>query len=176
MRTVEKYQSFAEHLFNDQRVTGYGMMLVKHGIRGCAKKINPTVMYIDAALAVIEACNSYLEYAHECEVTKQLLAENEAIEYELQCELDILKIQHETIRLENENRLDELKRVIERSQINSSNTNERIRTHLNIAKSMHKKLKQERERGVSFDALNNLQLRLDNFIRACLVCLIDSFE
>lgn len=39
MKTLEKYSSLTEHLFNDSRVQRYGMMLVKHGLKGAAKKL-----------------------------------------------------------------------------------------------------------------------------------------
>ena len=176
MRTAEKYQSFAEHIISDKRVTTYGMMLVKHGIRGSASKINPVVMYIDAALSVIEACNSYLNYARECEVTKQILAENEQLKHELQCEFDILVAQYKTQLLLGESRLKKLEQSLAYNKLSTQNSLKIIKKHLNIAKSMHKKVRQERENGISFDALNTLQLDIDCLIRSCLVCLISSFE
>lgn len=176
MRTVEKYQSFAEHILSDKRVTTYGMMLVKNGLRGSASRVNPVVMYIDAALSVIEACNSYLNYACECEVTKQILAGNERIRKELQCEFDILVEQHVTQLFSGQSRIKELENHLNHKKLKNHNTIIIIKRHLDIAKSMHQKIKQERENGITFEALNNLQLQLDRFMRSCLAYLIESFE
>ncbi|MBY6234658.1 hypothetical protein KUV99_00640 [Vibrio harveyi] len=176
MRTVEKYQSVTEHLFNDHRIQKYGMMLVRHGVKGAAKKINPVAMYVDAGLSVLDACNSYLRYAKEREITKQILAENRRLEAEFSYQLKIMKEQHKTMIEEGEARFKFIEQLIQQDKLKIKNAMTELNKMLSIAKSMQNILRAERENGVNFEQLNKLQMELDRFIRVCLVIIMNTIE
>lgn len=176
MRTVEKHPSLAEHLFSDNRVRKYGMMILQHGVKGAAKKVNPAALYVDAALSVIEAVNSYLKYAKECEKTKQILAENRRIKSELDGQLKILKLKQDTILKEGESRIDELNQQVQLNEQQRSNMLIEVKKHIQIAKVMQKKLKEERESGINFKQLQEAQQALDHLLRASLMFITNNIE
>lgn len=176
MKTVDKYQSFAEHLFEDKHVRKYGMMLVKHGFKGAAKRVNPVLIYVDAALSVITAFNAYLDYAREREITKQILAQNKQIEAELRSQLEIMQFRFETALALGDERIKELSDKINLSELQMKNFIEQIGKQINIAKSMQKSLRLERESGCNFNQLQDLQRNLDHYLRSCLVILMVHVE
>ena len=176
MRTVEKHPSLAEHLFNDNRVRKYGMMIIQHGLKGAAKKINPAALYIDAALSVIEAVNSYLNYARECERTKQILAENQKIKIELDAQLKIIKLKQETVLKVGNERIEGLCREIILNDEQRSNMLIQVRKHIQIANEMQKNLKEERENGINFEQLQKAQKSLDHLLRASLMFIINNID
>lgn len=176
MRTVEKHPSLAEHLFSDNRVRKYGTMILQHGVKGAAKKVNPAVLYVDAALSVIEAVNSYLKYAKECEKTKQILAENRKIKSELDDQLKILGLKQDTVLKEGEARIEELSQQIKLNEKQRSNMLSQAQRHLHIAKSMQEKLKEDRERGINFKQLQEAQQALDHLLRATLIFITNNID
>lgn len=176
MRTVEKYQSFTEHLFDDRNVRKYGMMLVKHGFKGAAKKVNPVVMYVDAALSVLDAVNCYLKYAREREITKQILAENNRIEAELKAQLKIMKLKQETVLAWGEDRIKALTDHICLTELQTANMLKQINKQVTIAKTMQHRLRQERENGIDFNQLQELQRKLDHYLRSCLLFIMSNVE
>lgn len=176
MKTVNKYQSFAEHLFEDKHVRKYGMMLVKHGFKGAAKRVNPVAIYVDAALSVITAFNAYFDYARAREVTKQLLAQNKKIEAELKAQLEIMQLKFETALAQGDERIKELSDKVKLSELQMKNFVEQIRKQINIAKDMQISLRGERESGCNFKQLQDLQRNLDHYLRSCLVILMENVE
>jgi len=176
MRTVEKYQSFAEDLFDDRNVRKYGMMLVKHGLKGTVKKVNPVVMYVDAALSVLEAVNSYLKYAREREVTKQILAENNRIEVELKAQLKIMKLKQDTVLAWGDDRIKVLTDHICLTELQTANMIKQIHKQVTIAKAMQYRLRKERESGIDFKQLQELQKQLDHYLRSCLLFIMSNVE
>lgn len=176
MKAVDKYQSFAEHLFEDKHVRKYGMMLVKHGFKGAAKRVNPVAIYADAALSVISAFNSYLDYARECEITKQILVQNKRIEAELKSQLEIMLLKYETVQALGDERIKELSNKAKLSDLQMKNFLVKIGKQVNIAKAMQACLRQERENGCSFKQLQDLQGNLDHYLRSCLMILMENIE
>lgn len=176
MKAVDKYQSFAEHLFEDKHVRKYGMMLVKHGFKGAAKRVNPVAIYTDAALSVISAFNSYFEYAREREITKQILVENRRIEAELKSQLEIMNIRYETALALGDERIKELSDKVKLSDQQMKNFLVQIGKQVKIAKAMQACLRKERENGCSFKQLQDLQANLDHYLRACLMLLMENVE
>ncbi|ENH2496364.1 hypothetical protein ABVY78_001863 [Vibrio parahaemolyticus] len=176
MKVVEKYQSFSEHVVRNDAVRKYGMMLVKHGLKGAAKRVNPVAMYIDAALSVCEAVSSYLNYAREREVTKQVLEENRCIEVELKSQLMILKLEQDTILAKGDERL---RYLSERLSISTQQTEDLIKQltkQVDVAKSMQCRLRDERENGCNFEQLQNLQKQLDHYLRCCLILITNNVD
>ncbi|MCB2381385.1 MULTISPECIES: hypothetical protein [Shewanella] len=176
MKTLEKYSSLTEHLFNDSRVQRYGMMLVKHGLKGAAKKVNPALMVIDAGMAVLDACNSYLKYAKECEVTRQIVAENRLIEAQLSQQLEILKLDHKLMLESSEIRYQALARAVAESSVAVMQMQKSINQSLKHAHKMQLLVRAERENGISFEQLQALQKQLDEFIRSAMMCVMSAVE
>ncbi|WP_031564550.1 hypothetical protein [Rheinheimera texasensis] len=176
MKTVNKYQSFAEHLFEDKHVRKHGMMLVKYGFKGAAKRVNPVAIYVDAALSVITAFNAYFDYARAREVTNQLLAQNKQIEAELRSQLEIMQIKFETALAQGDERIKELSDKVKLSELQMKNFVEQIGKQIIIAKAIQTSIRQERESGCNFKQLQDLQRNLDHYLRSCLVILMENVE
>jgi len=176
MRTVEKFQSFSEHLFDDMNVRKYGMMLVKHGFKGAAKKVNPVVMYVDAAFSVFEAVSCYLNYAREREVTKQILAENKRIEAELKAQLKIMNLEQETVLAWGDERVKQLSDHIRLTELQTTNMIKQINQQVSVAKTMQTNLRKERKLGIDFSQLQDLQKQLDHYLRSCLLLIMSNVE
>ncbi|HCG6517298.1 TPA: hypothetical protein NJ338_002604 [Vibrio parahaemolyticus] len=176
MRAVEKHPSLAEHLFTVHRVQKYGFMILKHGLKGAAKKVNPAAIYLDAGLAVIDAVNSYLQYAKECQKTKQILAENRKIKIELENQLKILKIQQQTLIKDGTERIEHLNKQIKLNCQERNNMLQAVKKHIEIVKKIQNNLKSERENGVDFTQLKEAQQSLDHFLRSALMFMANTFE
>lgn len=176
MKVVEKFESLTEHLISDPRVAKYGMMIVKHGFKGAAAKVNPVALYIDAGLSVLEAASSYFRYAKERERTKQILIENSIIESELKSQLEMLKIKGETLRLQGEERIDALHRHLEHSDQQAKHIVLKLNTILEQAKSLQISVRKEREDNLSFTQIIDYQKKLDIFLISCIPLINTSFE
>ena len=72
----------------DTQVHRYGAILVRSGVKGFAK-LNPTIVWVDATIALIEAGASYFRYCAEREITRQIREFNRALERTLEQELQI---------------------------------------------------------------------------------------
>lgn len=175
MRTVEIFFSLGEHLVEDQRVRKYGAILVKNGVKGL-KKANPTILWIDAGLSVIEAANSYLKYAKEKEITKQIRIENDAISQQLYRQLEVFRLQNIAQLAEGQLRIDELTKKIKLTNQNNLILIQEITSNLGITKRMLSLVKKERENNMNFEKLQKLQIALDSFIRTSLICLMNSTD
>lgn len=176
MRTIEIFTSLGEHLFEDQTVQKYGTILVTNGIKKGLTKINPVILWIDAGLSVIEAGNSYLNYAKEREITKQIRLENKVIKQQLDAKIKILKL-HDIQELEEgKTRIEELNRQLKFISVNNRNLVKSINANLSITKRMLQLVKIERENVANFEKLQKFQTTLDVFIRASLMCLMYSAD
>lgn len=176
MRVVEKYASFGEHLASDFRVQKYGMLLVKHGLKGAAKKINPVALWVDAGLAVIDAGVSYLNYAKEREITRQIKLGNKIIKEQLDLQLQQLKLQNSEELAQGEERLKIIELALRENKETNKQVISRINNTLEQAKLMQQIVKKQREDGVNFDKLQEFQRVLDGLIRASLVCLMTAVD
>lgn len=176
MKTVEKYSSLTEHLFNDRRVQRYGMMLVKHGLKGTASKVNPALMVLDAGLSVLDACNSYLKYAKECEVTSQILDENKLIKARLEQELIRLKLDHSIMLEASDVRYQQLTHAVSENWVLGLQMQTTVKQLLASAKKMQTLVRAEREAGMSFEQLQLLQKQLDEFIRSAIMYVMSAVE
>jgi DUF917 family protein len=180
LRTIEIFTSLGEHLFEDQTVRKYGTILVMNGVKNGLKKINPIVLWIDAGLSVIEAGNSYLNYAKEQEITKQIRLENEVIKKQLDSQIKILKLKNIQEFEAGEVRIKELSQQLNKQlkviSVNNHNLVKSINDNLVITKRMLQLVKKERENVENFEKLQKLQTILDIFIRASLMCLIYSAD
>jgi hypothetical protein len=176
LRTIEIFTSLGEHLFEDQNVRKYGTILVTNGIKKGLTKINPVILWIDAGLSVIEAGNSYLNYAKEQEITKQIKLENEVIKQGLEAQIKMLKLHNIQELEEGEVRIKELKQQLKVILINNHQLVKSINANLAITKRMLQLVKKERENVANFEKLQKFQITLDTFIRASLMCLMYSTD
>lgn len=165
MRTVNKAGSLFTHVVSDDNIQHYGMMLVSHGLKGAAKKINPVVLTIDVGLSVLGACNSYLEYAKACEVTKKIKLKNNLLKKQLEHQLKKMSMDLSLMEQTSEARCKALERAVIKHKAVSQQFQEGLQQTLEQVHVMHSLVKQERERGVSFEQLQHLQKQLDTFLR-----------
>ena len=176
MKTLNKYTSLSEHLLTDKYVQKYGMMLVKHAIKDGVKKVNPAVMFLDAALAVIEACNSYIEYVKEREITHQIKAQNELIQAQLSQKLMALQLDYQNMLEAGEARYKILQNAVTENRLLVSHMQSEINSLLKSAHTIQLMLRKEREEGISFKQIQILQKKLDEFIRTSIMCLMNAIE
>lgn len=176
MKTVNKVASLVTHLANNKNTTHYGMMLLRHGFKGAATKVNPAMLMIDVGLSVLEACNSYLKYAKECEITKQIQHENKLLKVQLEEQLKSLHLGLEVMNQESRVRCQELERAVSRVKVSTQQMQDSIQQMLGHAKKMQAIVKSERERGISFEQLQQLQKQLDNFIRSLIMYALNCTE
>lgn len=176
LRTIEIFTSLGEHLFEDQNIRKYGTILVTNGLKNGLNKINPVALWIDAGLSVIEAANSYLNYAREQEITKQIRLENGVIKQELDAKIEILKLYNIQKLEEGKVRIDEISQQLKFISVNNLNLVKSINDNLAITKRMLQLVKKERENVANFEKLQKFQTTLDSFIRASLMCLMYSTD
>jgi len=177
LRTIEIFtSSLGEHLFEDQTVRKYGTILVTNGIKKGLNKINPVVLWIDAGMSVIEAGNSYLNYAKEQEITKQIKLENTLIKQQLDAQIKILKLQNIQELEEGSIRIEELNRQLKFITFNNRSLVQSINDNFSITKRILQLVKNERENVVNFEKLQQFQIVLDVFIRTSLMCLMYSAD
>jgi hypothetical protein len=172
MRTVDIFSSFAENLVQDSHIQKYGYMLLTKGVPGVAK-LNPWLVWVDAALSVIEASNSYFQYCAAKEVTEQLRVYNRTLEQILAQQLRIGELELETLHRERQGRLKEIERTLAACSVREHLTLQQVRDQLETLKRMHRLLQTEREQVGSFQQLIGLQVCLDTCIDATLTLILD---
>jgi hypothetical protein len=172
MRAVDIFSSFAENLVQDSHIQKYGCILLTKGVPGVAK-LNPLAVWVDAALSVIEASNSYFQYCAAKEVTEQIRIYNRTLEEILAQQLHIGKLELETLHRERQGRLKEIERTLAACSVRESLTLQQVRDQLDTLKRMHRQLQTVRQRFGSLPQLIELQVRLDTCINATLTLILD---
>lgn len=176
MRTVDVFTSVGEHILNDSRMTHYSLHLVKHGVKGMGK-LNPYVVWFDAALSVVDATKSYLRYATECEKTAQLYRKCEALRMELHNIEKILHFEVHIFKEHSQKRMHDLSLKLKLTEEQNLLLKEQIKKQLHHVKIMQNLIKEQREALVTdFDALLNLQQALDFLIKSTLFCIINAVD
>ena len=79
MKAIDMFANVARQVMEDGHVQKYGGILLTRGFGGLSR-LNPTVVWVDAAVAVIEAAGSYFRYCAAREVTEQLREYNRVLE------------------------------------------------------------------------------------------------
>ncbi len=171
MRTVNIFSSIDDFQFENQLEIKYGTMLVSAGTK-VLTKVNPIALTIDAGLALMDVATSYFNYAKEREITRQLRIENELIRRELDAQLTLLKLENVREFEKGNIRIEQLSRQLKIVSAENRNLIKSIRFNLNHAKQMLNTVKNERDKVVNFDKLQSLQIELDKFVRASLMCLM----
>ncbi|GJN55086.1 hypothetical protein CF344_17900 [Pseudomonas aeruginosa] len=171
MKTIDLFARVGEQVLQDAQVHRYGSVLLARGVGGLAR-LNPTAVWVDAAIAVIEAGTSYLRYCAAQEVTAQLKAFNEQLEKTLANELKIGRIELERLRREGSGRRANIEQLLKVQGRAARLTKAKIGQQLDSLTSIHKLLQQERQAMGSFQELIGLQVCLDSCIDATLALLL----
>lgn len=172
MKTVDLFASMGEQMMQDSHANRYGAILLTRGLGGLAK-LNPTAVWVDAAIAVIEAGTSYLRYCEAREVTAQLQAFNEQLEKALAHELRIDRIQLGMLRRERSGRRGKIDQLLNAQERHVRLTGAKIAQQLDLLKSIHNLLQQQRLAQGGFKELIGLQVCLDSCIDATLTLLLN---
>lgn len=172
MQTVDVFKSLGEHMIDDGRVRHYGMVFARSGLKGL-RRLNPTMVWLDAGLAVCDACNSYLAYASQRQINTRLALENSLLRIELELALKQLGLDYRSAMAEQANRLDWLTQQMMQSNLQQQTLIAQIRAHKDQVFRMHKLVMNERMHGYSPE-LEQLQFGLDRQIHATLLCLISA--
>ncbi|MGL5370429.1 MAG: hypothetical protein ACRDBF_05295, partial [Plesiomonas shigelloides] len=112
MKTVDLFASVATQAVQDANVRKYGMFILKNGFKGIGK-LNPTSVWIDAGLAVIDAFNAYCQYSAACEVTEQMRVQNRALKTLLAQELQKNELEIETLLRQRQVKQAQYNRLLE---------------------------------------------------------------
>lgn len=171
MKTVDIFANMAEQMVDDAQVRRYGTILLTQGTRGLAK-LNPAAVWVDAAIAVLEATASYLRYCAAREVTEQLRAFNNTLEITLAQDLRIGEKQLQQIQRERTGRREHIAQVLKHSSQHKLLTSKKVRQQLEIFKRVHVLLQKERQDLGNFQQLINLQVCLDQSIDATLALML----
>lgn len=172
MRVIDIFANVSEQVVQDKQVKKYGAVLLKHGFRGVTK-VNPTVIWVDAVIAVIEATNSYLCYCAAREITQQLSEFNSNLETTLGHDIQFGEMEIKLLLKDKKNRLNHIERVgqVNRKEIKISQKKARLQLeHLN---KLHVLLQKERLNSGCFHELVGLQVCLDSCIDATLSLLLN---
>lgn len=173
MKSVDLFSNIAEQVFEDTHVRKYGYLLVTRGVSGLGK-LNPTVVWVDATVAVIEAVGSYFRYCAAAEVTQQLQEYNRILEITLNDELQIGESELNALRRERTTRQDMIKRQLSKTEAQARLTHKEIRKQLDTLQRIQLLLRKERARIGPFRELIGLQVCLDSCIDATLALLLSS--
>lgn len=170
MRTVDIFANVMVRAISDRQARKYGAMLLMRRTAG----LNPTVVWLDAAVAVLEATESYFRYCAACEVTEQLREYNRALEITLAQELRLGEVELRELREKKTNRLADIERTLKSIVGKAQISKREIRNQLGFLKKMHVLLQQQRVQSGEFQELIGLQVCLDSCIDATLALLLDN--
>jgi hypothetical protein len=171
MKVVDVFANMAEQMVDDAQVRRYGTILLTQGARGVGK-LNPTVVWVDAAIAVLEATASYLRFCEAREVTTQLREFNKTLEATLAQDLRIGEKQLQQLQRERSGRKEQIAQVLKLSNQQKSLTLKKVRQQLDTLKRVHVLLQKERQDLGNFQQLIGLQVCLDQCIDATLALLL----
>lgn len=153
---------------SDRHVHKYGVVLVKDGVGG----INPTVLWVDAAVAVIEAAGIYFQYCAAQEGTKQLREFNHSLKVTLAQKLKIDEMKLESLRKKQQGRLNDIERILDATRCQAQLRKQEVRDQFSLLQDMRGLIKKERDQLGSFSELIGLQVCIDSCIDATLALLL----
>ncbi len=173
MKTVDLFASVATQAAQDANVRKYGVFILKNGFKGIGK-LNPTLVWIDAGLAVIEAFNSYCQYSAACEVTEQMRAQNRALEILLAQQLQIGELEFETLLRQRQVKQAHYNRLLEETSAGERLTVKKIKNQMELLKNLHALLHTQRQQSGSFRQLIELQVAVDACLDANLTLMLET--
>lgn len=171
MKAIDMFANVVGQVAEDSHVQKYGAILLTRGVAGLTK-LNPTVVWVDAAVAVIEAAGAYFCYCAAREVTEQLREYNRILETTLTQELQIGELELKALGKERKGRLAYIERTLEVTRCHTQLNQKKVRSQLYLLKRMQTLLQQERQQSGGFQELIGLQVCLDSCIDATLALLL----
>lgn len=171
MKVIDIFANVVGQVAQDSLVQQYGAILVTSGVAGLAK-LNPTAVWVDAAVSVIEAAGSYFRYCAAQEVTQQLRECNCVLEATLAQELQIGELKLKELCEQRKGRMAHVERIMTATRRNVLLSQKSIRSQLELFKRMRVLLQQERLQSGGFRELIGLQVCLDRCIDATLTLLL----
>ncbi|QLF93732.1 hypothetical protein HW090_11220 [Pseudomonas sp. ABC1] len=173
MKAIDMFANVVGQVMEDGHVQKYGAILLTRGVSGLGK-LNPTVVWVDATVAVIEAAGSYFRYCAAREVTEQLREYNRMLEATLAQDLQLGELEIKAIGKERKGRLAHIERTLGTTRRQILLSQKKVRKQLSLLKHMHTLLQEERLQSGSFQELIGLQVCLDSCIDATLALLLNS--
>ncbi|WP_298444769.1 hypothetical protein [uncultured Ferrimonas sp.] len=174
MKTVDLFQ------FNQLDIgSARQMRMMKNGktavqlVRVGAKGVNPVAVWVDAAISVADAINSYCKLQRAREITQQLQAQKRSLEHQLRNASKALEIDQNLWQMEQQQR----SRVVQNCIDNRQQQAAQLLLQL---KSQHKSLEMlltqvralRRQNRSHCPRLTELTQAADNMMQAQLACLV----
>lgn len=175
MKAIDMFASVAGQVLEDRHAQKYGAILLTRGVTGLSR-LNPTVVWVDATVAVIEAADSYFRYCAAREVTEQLREHNRILEATLVQELQLGELGIKALGEERKGRLKQIEHSLSVTRCRTLHNRKKVRKQLDLLKRMHTLLQNERLQSGSFHELIGLQICLDSCIDAVLALMLSSLE
>ncbi|CAI1210186.1 hypothetical protein [Serratia fonticola] len=172
MKSVDIFATGLKSVVQDKHVQHYGAILLSQGVKGVARA-NPAVVWLDAAIAVIEATGTWCRYSSEREITQQLRIQNEVLEATLKQQWQIDELELTALREESQQRRKAIQHLLSEKKVHFSISFNKIRTQLESLKRLQYLLQNERMQMGNFNELINLQVCLDSCIDATLALLLN---
>ncbi len=173
MKTIDLFASMASQAVQDANVRKYSVFILRNGIKGVGK-LNPTLVWLDAGLAVIDAFNAYCQYGAACEVTEQMRAQNKALEVLLAQQLEKGKLELETLLRQRQVDQTHYNRLLEEASLDGRITAQKIRAQMSILKRVYAQLQVQRQRSGGFRQLIELQVAVDASLDANLTLMLET--
>ncbi|USD36462.1 hypothetical protein [Ferrimonas sp. SCSIO 43195] len=174
MKTVELFQFNQLNLGSSRHArvvknSRAALQLVRHGAKGA----NPVAAWVDAAISVADAINSYCKLQRAKAITEQLQARKQELTRKVANASEVLAIKQNLWQLEQQHRLSLLETTLEQHQQHT----ERLLAQL---KSQHKSLEMlltqvralRRQSRSSCPRLTTLTHAADALMQAQLACLV----
>ncbi len=171
MISIDIFGHFAQQASTDRNVHKYGTFLLTRGVSGA--KLNPVTVWVDAAVAVLEASKSYLRYRSSTERTEQLRLANQALEATLTQDLKLEKLALTRLQQQQTMQLTQRQRELERITAHATLTRAKIRQQLDLLHTMQAVLQKEHLQVGNFQHLTTLQMCLDQCIDSTLALLLN---
>lgn len=178
MKVVELFDFGFNNIASDRvkrsaRLGKAAYVLFKQG----PSKVNPAAIWMDSALAVMDAANSYMAFKQEEEITKQLKYELNSLRQILSNLEKQLKIDRETLEKISEYRIAQFDAQLKKISSNNvqllrkiGEARVSIDTLINVVRSLRQNLLKNAL------ALKDLENSLDNLLLAQLQCLVQSLD
>ncbi|WP_429185041.1 hypothetical protein [Aeromonas veronii] len=173
MKTVDLFASVATQAVQNANVRKYGGVILKNGFKGIGR-LNPTLVWIDAGFAVIEAFTAYCQYSAACEVTEQMRVRNRTLEILLAQQLQIGEKEFETLLRQRQVEQEHYKRVLEATSVGRRLTIQKIKNQMALLKDLHTLIHSQRQQSGSFRQLIELQVAVDACLDATLTLMLES--
>lgn len=172
MKAIDIFANIAGQSVEDGHIRKYGAILLRSGGKGLAK-VHPAVVWVDAAVAVIEAASAYFCYCAATEVTEQLRQYNKMLEATLAKDLQIGALELKALCKERKGRQTRIERALAVNRGQRQLTQKKVHKQLDVLRNMYRLLQEQRLHSGNFPALMSLQVCLDSSVDATLSLLLN---